>query len=197
MLWSIAALAGAVIGTIPLSAQAQQCANGRCNHPVVSTSTIYKYRTVPKISDVNRYRDVTHTSYHDITKTQYHDVNKVAYKDITNTRYVRHINRIVNVTRVQPIVNVHTVTRVHNEVVARVHTQVVPRVHVSVVPRYHTQTVMLHQNEYASQTQMLPTRTAMAGSSTVMAGTRYAQVNAGSHLVDWVPSGKHRVWRSY
>jgi hypothetical protein len=29
-----------------------------------------------------------------------------------------------------------------------------------------------------------------------MTGARYAQVNAGSHLVDWVP-GKHRVWRSH
>jgi hypothetical protein len=98
-------------------------------------------------------------------------VRQVKYRDVTRTHYVRHINRIVTVTQVQPVVRVHTVTRVHHEIIARVHTRVIPRVHVVVIPRIHTRTVVLNQNQYVSETRMLPTRTAMAGSRTVMAGT--------------------------
>jgi len=158
----IAALVGAMIVAIPVSAQAR-CANGmNCKQPVAGTSvsTVYRYRTVPKVSNVNRYRNVTRTSYRDITRTKYHDVHQVRYRDVTRTHYVRHINRIVTVTRIQPVVRVHTVTLVHHQVIARVHTRVIPRVHVAVIPRVHTRTVVLRQNQYVSQIKMLPTRTA-------------------------------------
>lgn len=169
----IAALVGAMIVATPLSAQTQ-CANGmNCKHPVAGTkmSTVYRYKTVQRVSNVNRYRNVTRTSYNDITRTKYRDVRQVKYRDVTRTHYVRHINRIVTVTQVQPVVRVHTVTLVHHQVIARVHTRVIPRVHVAVIPRVHTRTVVLNQNQYVSETRMLPTRTAMAGSRTVMAGT--------------------------
>jgi hypothetical protein len=169
----IAALVGVMIVATPLSAQTQ-CANElNCKHPVASTkvNTVYRYKTVPRVSNVNQYRNVTRTSYNDITRTKYRDIHQVKYRDVTRTRYVRHINRIVTVTRVQPVVRVHTVTLVHHKIVARVHTHVIPRVHVAVIPRVHTRTVVLNQNQYVSETRMLPTRTAMGGSRTVMAGT--------------------------
>jgi hypothetical protein len=169
----IAALVGAMIVATPLSAQTQ-CGNGMsCNHPVASTkvSTVYRYKTVQRVSNVNRYRNVTRTSYNDITRTKYRDIHQVKYRDVTRTHYVRHINRIVTVTRVQPVVRVHTVTLVHHQIVARVHTRVIPRVHVAVIPRVHTRTVVLNQNQYVLETRMLPTRTAIAGSRTVMVGT--------------------------
>jgi hypothetical protein len=162
-----------MIVATPLSAQAR-CANGlNCKRPVAGTSvsTVYRYKTVPRVSNVNRYRNVTRMSYNDITRTKYRDIHQVKYRDITRTHYVRHINRIVTVTRVQPVVRVHMVTLVHHRVVARVHTRVIPRVHVAVIPRVHTRTVVLNQNQYVSETRMLPTRTAMAGSRIVMAGT--------------------------
>jgi hypothetical protein len=164
-------LLGEMIVSIPVSAQAQ-CVGRGCGGPVVGTSTTYRYRTVPRINNVNRYRDVTRTSYRNITRTTFRNVRRVSYRDITRTRYVRHINRIVMVTRVQPIVHVHLVTRVHHQIIARVHTQVVPRVHVAIIPRVHTRTVMLTQNQYASQTRVLPTRMAVVRSSTVLASTR-------------------------
>jgi hypothetical protein len=172
----IVALVGAMIVAIPMSAQAR-CGNGmNCEQRVAGTSTVYRFKTVQKVSNVNRYRNVTRTSYHDITRTKYHDVHQVRYRDVTRTHYVRHINRIVTVTRVQPVVRVHTVTLVHHQVVARVHTRVIPRVHVAVIPRVHTRTVVLRQNQYVSETRMLPTRTAMAGSRTVMVGPRTTQM---------------------
>jgi hypothetical protein len=133
---------------------------------------------VPQFSSVNRYRNVTRTSYRDITRTRYRDINKVSYQDITRTRYVPHINRIVTVTRVQPVVQVHMITRVHPIVLTRVHTQVIPRVHVAVIPRVHTRTVVLNQNRYVAETRMLPTRYAMAGSRTVLVGPRTAGLYA-------------------
>jgi hypothetical protein len=75
------------------------------------------------------------------------------------------------VTRVQPVVRVHMVTLVHHRVIARVHTRMIPRIHVAVIPRVHTRTVVLNQNQYVSETRMLPTRTTMAGSRTIIAGT--------------------------
>jgi len=180
----IAAFVGAMIVSIPMTAQAR-CGNGmNCKQPVASTnvSTVYRYRTVQKVSNVNRYRNVTRTSYHDITRTKYHDVRQVKYRDVTRTHYVRRINRIVTVTRVQPVVRVHTVTLVHHQVIARVHTRVIPRVHVAVIPRVHTRTVVLRQNQYVSETRMLPTRTAMAGSRTVMAGTRTTRMASTGKL---------------
>ncbi len=182
----VAAFAGAMIIAIPLSVSAQaRCMDGSkgiCKRPMAAAQvhTTYRYRTVDKVSNVNRYRNVTRTSYRNIVKTKFHDIHKVKYKDITHTRYVRHINRVVTVTRVQPIVRVHTITRVHRQVIARVHTQVIPRVHVSVIPRVHTRTVVLRSNQFASETKWLPTRYAMGGSSVVMAGTSYRTVMAGS-----------------
>jgi len=194
----IAALVGAMIVAIPLSAQAR-CTNGSnesCNHPVAKVSTVYRYKTVQKVSNVNRYRNLTRTSYHDITRTKYHDVRRIKYKDVTHTHYVRHINRIVTITRVQPVTRVHTVTLVHHRVVARVHTRVIPRVHVAVIPRVHSRTVVLRQNQYVSETRILPTRTAMAGSRTIIAGTRTARIasNAGNDklkLYNMVKLRKH------
>src|SRR6516164_4356850 len=98
----IAALVGAIIVATPLSAQVQ-CANGlNCKRPVAGTnvSTVYRYKTVQRVSNVNRYRNVTRTSYNDITRTKYRDIHQVKYRDVTRTHYVRHINRIVTVTRV-------------------------------------------------------------------------------------------------
>ena len=175
---SIAALAGAIIVAIPLSAQAR-CASGmsECGQPAgpAKVSTVYRYHTVQKVSDVNRYRNVTRTSYHDITRTKYHDVHRIKYADVTRTHYVRHINRVVNITRVQPVICVHTVTLVRHRVVARVHTQVIPRVHVAVIPRVHYRTVVLRQHQYVSETKLLPTRTVMARQPTMAAETRTAR----------------------
>ena len=98
----IAALVGAMIIATPLSAQTR-CANGlNCKHPAASTkvNTVYRYKTVQRVSNVNRYRNVTRTSYNDITRTKYRDIHQVKYRDVTRTHYVRHINRIVTVTRV-------------------------------------------------------------------------------------------------
>jgi hypothetical protein len=175
---SIVALAGAIIVAIPLSAQAR-CASGmsECRQPAgpAKVSTVYRYHTVQKVSDVNRYRNVTRTSYHDITRTKYHDVHRIKYADVTRTHYVRHINRVVNITRVQPVIRVHTVTLVRHRVVARVHTQVIPRVHVAVIPRVHYRTVVLRQHQYVSETKLLPTRTVMARQPTMAAETRTAR----------------------
>jgi len=179
-LWlrGIAPCVAAMIVAIPVSAESR-CGNGmNCQQAVAGTnvSTVYRYRTVPRVSNVNQYRNVTRTSYHDITRTKYRDVHQVRYRDVTRTHYVRHINRIVTVTRVQPIVRVHTVTLVHPQVIARVHTRVIPRVHVAVIPRIHIRTVVLPENQYVSETRMLPTRTAIAGSRTVVVGTRTTQM---------------------
>ena len=180
----IAALVGAVIVAIPVAAQAR-CINGmNCKPSVARTnvSTVYRYKTVPEVSNVNRYRNVTRTSYRDITRTKYHDVRRIKYKDITQTHYVRHINRIVTVRRVQPVIRVHTVTLVHPRIVARVHTRVIPRVHVAVIPRVHTRTVVLRENQYATETRILPTRTVMGGTRTVVAPTRTTQFASNGKL---------------
>ena len=180
----IAALVGAVIVAIPVAAQAR-CVNGmNCKPSVARTnvSTVYRYKTVAEVSNVNRYRNVTRTSYRDITRTKYHDVRRIKYKDVTQTHYVRHINRIVTVRRVQPVIRVHTVTLVHPRVVARVHTRVIPRVHVAVIPRVHTRTVVLRENQYATETRILPTRTVMGGTRTVVAGTRTTQLASNGKL---------------
>ena len=180
----IAALVGAMIVAIPVAAQAR-CVNGmNCRQSVAGAkvSTVYRYRTVQRVSNVNRYHNVTRTSYHDITRTKYRDVRHVKYRDVTRTHYARHINRIVTVTRVQPVVRVHTVTLVHPRVIARVHTRVVPRVHVAVIPRVHTRTVVLRENQYATETRILPTRTVMGGTRTVVAGTRTTQLASNGKL---------------
>jgi hypothetical protein len=185
---SIAALAGVIVVAMPLSAQAR-CLNemSECRQPggAAQVSTVFRYHTVQKVSDVNRYHNVTRTSYRDITRTKFHDVHRIRYADVTRTHYVRHINRIVNVTRVQPVIRVHTVTLVHNRIVDRVHTHVVPRVHVAVVPRVHYRTVVLHHNQYASETKWMPTRTVMAGQRTMtaeMGKAQFASYNGHGNL---------------
>jgi hypothetical protein len=190
-LWSIALLSAAIMA-IPASAQAQRCIGRSCARPIVGTSvsTSYRYRTVPRVSNVNRYRNVTRTSFRNVTRTAYRNIRQVRYRDITRTHYVRHINRIVTVTRVQPVVRVHTVTRVHHLVLTRVHTRVIPRVHVAVIPRLHTRTVMLTSTQHVAQTRMLPTRFAMGSSRTISMGTRTARI-PGRTLYSYVrPAGR-------
>jgi hypothetical protein len=83
--------------------------------PGSKVSTEYKYNTVDKVSNVTKYNDVTHT------------------------QYMRHIDRVVDVTRVQPIIHTNVVTRIHDRPVFSV------------------------KNEYVHETRMLPTRTIDTG----------------------------------
>jgi hypothetical protein len=185
-LWSIFALLSAAIVAMPASAQAQQrrtIAHTRVApvaHSIVSTS--YNVRTVPRVSNVNRYRNVTRTSLRNVTRTSFRDIRRVRYHDITMTHYIRHVHRIVTVTRVQPVVRVHMVTRVHHVVLTRVHTRVIPRVHVAIIPRLHTRTVMLNRVERVAQTRVLPTRFAMGSSRTISMGTRTARISGGTRI---------------
>ena len=191
-LWSIFALLSAAIVAMPASAQAQRCVGRSCARtiahtrigPIVhsSVSTSYRIRTVPRVSNVNRYRNVTRTSTRNVTRTAFRDIRRVRYHDITMTHYIRHVHRIVTVTRVQPVVRVHMVTRVHHVVLTRVHTRVIPRVHVAVVPRLHTRIVMLSRVEHVAQTRVLPTRFAMGSSRTVSMGTRTARISGGTRV---------------
>lgn len=180
-LGSIFALLSAALIVMPASAQAARCVGKSCARPLASTSvsTSYRYKTVPRIRNVNRYRNVTRTSVRNLTRTKVRNVRQVRYRDVTRTKYVRRIHRIVTVTRVQPVVRVHTVTRVHHVMLTRVRTRVVRRVHVAVVPRIHTRTVMLNRTVHVAQTRMLPTRYAKGSSRTVMAGTRTARISGG------------------
>lgn len=58
----------------------------------------------------------SHTTY--IYRTV-HPVRHVThYRDVSRTNYSYHVHRYVHVTRVQPIVYVHDVTRVHHHDVA-------------------------------------------------------------------------------
>jgi hypothetical protein len=194
--WSVFALLGTLTITTPLQAQTARCSGGPCAHPIVGVTTTYRYRTVQQVNNVNRYRNVTRTSYRDINRTKYRDINRVTYRDIVEPRYVRHIHRVVTVTRIQPVERVHMVTRVHPVVISRVHTQVIPRVHVAVIPRVHTRTVVLNETQHVAETRMLPTRVAITGSSTVMAGTRTHQIASSSNsprLYDYV---QPRSWHN-
>lgn len=176
------ALLSAAVIAIPASSQAQQrCVGRSCARPIVGTSvsTSYRFRTVPRISNVNRYRNVTRTSVRNVNRTAFRNIRRVRFRDITRTHYVRHIHRIVTVTRVQPVVRVHTVTRLHHVVLTRVHTRVIPRVRIAVIPRVHTRTVMLTQTQHVAQTRVLPTRFAMGGSRTISMGTRMARISRG------------------
>ncbi|MDQ8727991.1 hypothetical protein [Bradyrhizobium sp. LHD-71] len=60
-----------------------------------STSTVYRYHTVNKVNNITRY------------------------KDVNRTRYMKLINRNVNVTRIQPITRVNVVTRIHDRTAVR------------------------------------------------------------------------------
>ena len=71
------------------------------------------------------------------TREQFRDVTQ--YKDVDCTKYVKHINRLVTVTNVQPVMRVNTITRVHNR------------------------TVVNHKTINVAQTRTLPTQTITAG----------------------------------
>ena len=182
-LWSIFALLSAAIVAIRASAQAPRSRTiahtrvGPVVHSIVSTSV--HVRTVPRVSNVNRYRNVTRTSLRNVTRTSFRDIRRVRYHDITMTHYIRHVHRIVTVTRVQPVVRVHMVTRVHHVVLTRVHTRVIPRVHVAIVQRLHTRTVLLSSVQHVARTTVLPTRIAMGSSRTISMGTRMARISGG------------------
>lgn len=188
-LCSIFALLTAAIVVAPGSVQASsihtsgsramRASSVRVRPAVSSVSTSYRFRTVPRVSNVNRVRNVTHTSTRNVTQTRFRNIQKTRFHDITRTNVVHHIHRVVTVTRVQPIVRVHTLTRVHHVVLTRVHTRVIPRVHVTVIPRIHTHTVMVTHIQHVAQTRMLPTRF-MRSASTVSMGTRMSRVSAGS-----------------
>lgn len=86
-------LAGAIAMITPVtpaSAQGRNCT--KCG-PSVSTS--YRYKTIRRVTNSTRYRDVNRTHVR------------------------RHINRVVTVTRVQPIHRVNVVTRVRHRTVVR------------------------------------------------------------------------------
>jgi hypothetical protein len=190
-LWSIALLSAAIMA-IPASAQAQRCVGRSCARPIVGTSvsTSYRFRTVPRISNVTRYRNVTRTRVRNVTRTAFRNIRQIRYRNIMRTNYVRRINRIVTVTRVQPIVRVRTVTRVRPVLLTRVRTRVVPRVRVTVIPRVRTRTVMLNQTQRVARIRMLPTRFAMGSSRTVLLRTRTARISGG-RLYSYVrPAGR-------
>ena len=182
-LWSISALLSAAIVAMPVSAQVLRSRSvahtriGPITHSIVSTSV--RVRTVPRVSNVNRYRNVTRTSTRNVTRTSFRDIRRVRYHDITMTHYIRHVHRILTVTRVQPVVRVHMVTRVHHVVLTRVRTRVIPRVHVAIVPRLHTHVVLLNSVQRVAQTRVLPTRYAMGSSRTISMGTRMARISGG------------------
>jgi hypothetical protein len=85
------------------------------NIPAPKVTTSYRYNTVQKVNNVTRYNDRV------------------------NTRYVKNIHRIVDVTRVQPVIHTNVVTRIHDR------------------PVVTSKTVNLHE------TQMLPTRVINTG----------------------------------
>jgi hypothetical protein len=69
------------------SASAQYLHKPCCGGPIPPT---YSYRTIPRVTHV----------------TQYHDVSRI--------NYIYRIHPIVHVTQVQPIVYYHNITRIHN-----------------------------------------------------------------------------------
>jgi hypothetical protein len=63
----------------------------------------------------------------------YHYKTKKIYKNVTRyhdswRKYVPRIHRIVNVTRYQPIINIHKVYRIHTDIVGVVHNRYEHRV---------------------------------------------------------------------
>src|SRR5258708_16391745 len=58
-------------------------------------------------------------SYTYSTKNVYKHITR--HHDVYRTRYVKRIKRYVHVTRIQPIVHVHDVKRVHTNLVGVVH----------------------------------------------------------------------------
>ena len=93
--------------------------------PAPKVSTSYRYNTVQKVNNVTRYNDRV------------------------NTRYVKNIHRIVDVTRVQPVIHTNVVTRIHDR------------------PVITSKTVNL------SETKMLPTRVINTGKTIYINEGRY------------------------
>jgi hypothetical protein len=58
-------------------------------------------------------------SYTYKTKKVYKNVTR--YRDVYRTRYVKRIKRYVHVTRIQPVIYVHNVKRVHTNIVGVVY----------------------------------------------------------------------------
>ena len=58
-------------------------------------------------------------SYTYKTKNVYKHITR--HHDVYRTRYVKRIKRYVHVTRIQPIVHIHNVKRVHTNIVGVVH----------------------------------------------------------------------------
>jgi hypothetical protein len=58
-------------------------------------------------------------SYTYKTKNVYKNITR--HHDVYRTKYFKRYHRIVHVTRIQPIVHVHNVTRVHTRLVGVVH----------------------------------------------------------------------------
>jgi hypothetical protein len=58
-------------------------------------------------------------SYTYKTKNVYKNITR--HHDVYRTKYVKRIKRHVHVTRIQPIVNIHNVTRVHTNLVGVVY----------------------------------------------------------------------------
>ena len=88
-------LAGALAIITPVTPAAAKGESARCASCGPTSSTTYRYRTVNKVTNSTRYRDVT------------------------KTHVRQHVNRVVTVTRVQPIHRVNVVTRVHNRTVVQ------------------------------------------------------------------------------
>jgi hypothetical protein len=70
-----------------------------CERCAPKATTSYRYKTVQRVT------------------------NSTRYKDVTRNHVVPRVHRIVTVTRVQPIHRVNVVTRVHNRTVFRNVTQ--------------------------------------------------------------------------
>ena len=88
-------LAGALAIVTPVTPAAAQGNGARCANCGPTTSTSYRYRTVNRVTNSTRYRDVT------------------------KTHVRQHVNRVVTVTRVQPIHRVNVVTRVNHRTVVQ------------------------------------------------------------------------------
>jgi hypothetical protein len=99
--------AGLIAGVAVIGATSAADAGCRNCGPV---KPVYNYRTVNQV------------------------VNRTQYRDVQRTHYLHKTRHIYNITRVRPIVQVHTVTRVHHHTVP-----VIRNVNVSSVQRLPAQ----------------------------------------------------------
>jgi hypothetical protein len=94
----ISALLGTAVLLTPVAPALAQNGSG-CAQCQPRVTTSYRYRTVNRV------------------------VNSTRFKDVTRTNVVHHVNRVVTVTRIQPIHRVNVVTRVHYRTVVQNSTQ--------------------------------------------------------------------------